>query len=131
MKKLIFMLGVLLAGGMLTAFTLMATPFGDVVNAFRKGDVPALSKLLDKTVAINIAGRNSSYSKAQAEIILKNFFSKNVPESLEITHQGEAGGGSRYGIGNLVTSGGNYTLSFFLRKSGKALLVNEIKFVAK
>ncbi len=37
MKKLIFLLGVLAACGMFTAFTLMAGPFEDVVSAIKQG----------------------------------------------------------------------------------------------
>lgn len=131
MKKLIFGLGVLLACGMFTAFTLMAGPFEDVISAIKKGDVPMMSKYLDKTVEINIAGRSSSYSKAQADIILKDFFEKNQVKSFEILHQGEAGGGSRYGIGTLVTSAGTYRLSFFLQKKGDTLVLNELRFENK
>lgn len=131
MKKLIFVLGVVFAAGMFTAFTAMAGPFEDVIAAIKKGDVSSLSKVLDKTVEINIAGKSNSYSKAQAEIILKDFFAKNQVKSFELIHQGEAGGGSRYGIGNLVTSGGNYRLSFFLQKKGNELLLNEIRFESK
>ncbi|MGN7719379.1 DUF4783 domain-containing protein [Chitinophaga sp. 22620] len=131
MKKLIFVLGVLLAGGMLTAFTLMAGPFEDVISAIKQGNAAALSKQLDKTVEINIAGKSSSYSKAQAEIILKDFFSKNTVKSFEILHQGEAGGGSRYAIGNLVTSGGNFRTSFFLQKKGNEVFLNELRFESK
>ncbi|WP_346317257.1 DUF4783 domain-containing protein [Chitinophaga sp. YIM B06452] len=130
MKKLIFVLGVLLAGGMFTAFTLMAGPFEDVVSAIKQGDAAALSKQLDKTVEINMAGRNNSYSKAQAEIILKDFFAKNQVKSFEIIHKGE-GGGSLFGIGNLVTSGGNFRLSFFLQKKGNELVLNELRFESK
>ncbi|MFD2889831.1 DUF4783 domain-containing protein [Chitinophaga cymbidii] len=131
MKKLIFGLGVLLACGMFTAFTLMAGPFEDVVAALKKGDVTALSKQLDKTVEINIGGRSNSYSKAQADIILKDFFEKNQVKSFELIHQGEAGGGSRFGVGKLVTSGGEFRLSFFLQKKGDVLVLNELRFESK
>ncbi|MGN6509308.1 MAG: DUF4783 domain-containing protein [Chitinophaga sp.] len=130
MKKLIFVLGVLLAGGMFTAFTLMAGPFEDVVAAIKKGDAAALGKHLDNTIEINIAGKNNSYSKAQAEIILKDFFAKNTVKSFEIIHKGE-GNGSYFGIGNLVTANGPYRLSFFLQKKGNSLVLNELRFESK
>ncbi|GEP95348.1 hypothetical protein CCY01nite_16080 [Chitinophaga cymbidii] len=109
----------------------MAGPFEDVVAALKKGDVTALSKQLDKTVEINIGGRSNSYSKAQADIILKDFFEKNQVKSFELIHQGEAGGGSRFGVGKLVTSGGEFRLSFFLQKKGDVLVLNELRFESK
>lgn len=131
MKKLIFLLGVLAACGMFTAFTLMAGPFEDVISAIKQGDAGTLSKHLDNTVEINMLGKSSSYSKAQAEIILKDFFGKNNVKSFEIIHRGGQEAGSQFGIGNLVTSGGNFRTSFFLQKKGSTFVLNELRFENK
>lgn len=139
MRKCMYIMGILLLGGIVTVFSLSARslkspgggPFEDVIGAIKSGDVGNLSRYLDNTVEINIAGRSSSYSKAQAEIILKDFFSKNQVKSFELLHQGEAGGGSRYGIGNMVTGGGSYRTSFFLQKKGNSLVLNELRFESK
>ncbi|MGN7819690.1 DUF4783 domain-containing protein [Chitinophaga varians] len=136
MKKLLIVLMVLL-GGIISAFalsagtdeSLVAGPFEDVVGAIKQGDVSSLSRYLDNNVEINISGKANSYSKAQAEIILKDFFSKNQVKSFELVHQG--GEASRFGIGNLSTSGGNYRLSFFLQKKGGSMVLNELRFENK
>ncbi|RBL93209.1 DUF4783 domain-containing protein [Chitinophaga flava] len=137
MKKLLIVLVVLL-GGIISAFALSANshednsvagPFEDVVGAIKQGDVSGLSRYLDNNVEINIGGKANSYSKAQAEIILKDFFSKNQVKSFELVHQG--GETSRFGIGNLATSGGNYRLSFFLQKKGGSMVLNELRFESK
>lgn len=136
MKKLLIVLMVLL-GGIVSAFALsagsdevlVAGPFEDVVGAIKQGDVSGLSRYLDNNVEINISGKANSYSKAQAEIILKDFFSKNQVKSFELVHQG--GEASRFGIGNLSTSGGNYRLSFFLQKKGGSMVLNELRFENK
>ena len=124
-------MGVLLACGMFTAFTLMAGPFEDVISAIKQGDAGNLSKHLDNTVEINMLGKSSSYSRAQAEIILKDFFGKNNVKSFEIIHKGGQEGGSQFGIGNLVTSGGNFRTSFFLQKKGSTFVLNELRFENK
>ncbi|MCW3462699.1 DUF4783 domain-containing protein [Chitinophaga nivalis] len=137
MKKLLMVLGVLLLGGIFTAFTLSASSFGntvagpfeDVVSAIKQGDASSLSRFLDNNVEINIAGKANSYSKAQAEVILKDFFSKNQVKTFELVHQG--GEGSRFGIGTLATSGGTYRLSFFLQKKGGSMVLNELRFENK
>lgn len=139
MKKLMYVLGVVLLGGIITAFTLSAAPFRstavgpfeDVVSSIKQGDVSALSRYLDNTVEINISGKSNSYSKSQAEIILKDFFAKNQVKSFELIHQGEGGGGSRFGIGNMGTSGGAYRTSFFLQKKGGSMVLNELRFENK
>lgn len=136
MKKLLIVLVVLL-GGIISAFALsagsyenqVAGPFEEVVGAIKQGDVNGLSRYLDNTVEVNIVGKSNSYSKAQAEIILKDFFGKNQVKSFELIHQG--GEGSRFGIGNLATSGGTYRLSFFLQKKGGTLVLNELRIENK
>ncbi|NSL89125.1 DUF4783 domain-containing protein [Chitinophaga solisilvae] len=138
MKKLLIVLVVLL-GGFISAFAVsagsmeddhtFAGPFEDVVGAIKQGDVNALSRYLDNNVEINISGKANSYSKAQAEIILKDFFSKNQVKSFELLHQG--GDNSRYGIGTLATSGGTFRLSFFLQKKGGSFVLNELRFENK
>jgi hypothetical protein len=137
--RFMYVLAILLLGGIVTMFSLsarplkgqVAGPFEDVVTAIKQGDAGNLSRYLDNTVEINMAGRSTSYSKAQAEIILKDFFSKNQVKSFELLHQGEAGGGSRYGIGNMVTGGGSFRTSFFLQKKGSSLVLNELRFESK
>jgi hypothetical protein len=131
MKKLIFALGVLVTCGMFTAFTLMAGPFEDVISAIKQGDAASLSKNLDNTVEINMLGKSNSYSKAQAEIILKDFFAKNNVKSFEIIHKGGQEGGSQFGVGNLVTSAGSFRTSFFLQKKGNTFVLNELRFENK
>ncbi|SFD29847.1 protein of unknown function [Chitinophaga sp. CF118] len=139
MKKLMYVLGVVLFGGIITAFTLSAAtmkttaagPFEDVVSSIKQGDVSGLSRYLDNTVEINISGKSNSYSKSQAEIILKDFFAKNQVKSFELIHQGEGGGGSRFGIGNMGTTGGAFRTSFFLQKKGGSMVLNELRFENK
>ncbi|WPQ63983.1 DUF4783 domain-containing protein [Chitinophaga sancti] len=139
MKKIMYVLGVVLLAGIVTAFTMSASalnpaaagPFEDVVSSIKSGDAGSLSRYLDNTVEINISGKSNSYSKSQAEIILKDFFSKNQVKSFELIHQGEGGGGSRFGIGNMGTSGGAYRTSFFLQKKGGSMVLNELRFENK
>ncbi|MBO9729086.1 MAG: DUF4783 domain-containing protein [Chitinophaga sp.] len=137
MKKLLIVLGIMLLGGVFTTLTLsarsinitVAGPFDDVVAALKQGDVNGLSRYLDNTVEINISGKSNSYSKAQAEIILKDFLSKNQVKSFELVHQG--GDNSRFGIGNMVTGNGTYRVSFFLQKKGGSMVLNELRFESK
>jgi hypothetical protein len=125
-------------GGIFTAFTVSARPlttataagpFEDVVNALKQGDVSALSRYLDNNVEINIGGKSNSYSKAQAEIILKDFFAKNQVKSFELVHQG--GDTSRFGIGNMGTGSGTFRVSFFLQKKAGSMVLNELRFESK
>lgn len=138
MKTLLITL-MIFCGGVTSAFTpllnsfqnVTSPPFEDIILALKKGDVASLTTYLDNNIEINISGKSDTYSKAQAIVILKDFFNKNSVKSFELLHQGEGGGGSRFGIGNLTTSNGSYRTSFFLQKKSGALILNELRFENK
>ena len=114
----------LLLGIVLASFVL--SPFDDVVSAIKQGNVNTLSKYLDNMVEITLADKSNSYSKAQAEVILKQFFETHPVKSFEIVHKG--GEDSKFGIGNLVTGNGAYRITFFLRQKGNNYVLQELRF---
>lgn len=124
------MSGLLLAGGLVMAFSI-ADPFANVVTALNKGSVDGLSHYFDKMIDISLPGGSNSYSKSQAVVILKEFFSKNTVKSFKIIHKGNSGEGSSYGIGSLVTSHGTYRTTFSFHQKGDNFVLQELRFEKK
>ena len=50
--------------------------------AMSKGESAEIAKYLNPTVEVEILGQDNIYSKAQTELMLKDFFAKNKPKSL-------------------------------------------------
>jgi hypothetical protein len=117
----------LLMSFIFASMSVFAGPIDDVVAAFKKGDASALTKLMDNTVEIKMTGKSNSYSKAQAEIILKDFFAKNTVKSFDEIHKGGNSNSAEFGVYKMVTSGGTYRTSVFLQKKGATLVLNEIR----
>lgn len=115
----------------LSSFVMTAGPFDEVVTALKGGNVTLLSKYFDNMVEIAMPNNTNSYSKTQAEIILKDFFSKNQVKDFKLIHQGSSGEGSTFGIGNLVTGNGVYRTTFFFRQKGNTILLQELRFENK
>ncbi|MCL6523029.1 MAG: DUF4783 domain-containing protein [Thermoflavifilum sp.] len=104
-----------------------ADPFDEVVKALRTGNVNALSQYFDNMVQITLMDQSNSYSKAQATMVLKDFFDKNPVRSFQLIHQG--GQDSRFGIGKMVTANGTYRITFFLRQHNpNQYVLQEIRF---
>ena len=51
----------------------------DVINALRSGNADEVAKYIEDDVEISLADKSDSYSKAQAVLILKDFFANNKP----------------------------------------------------
>lgn len=122
--------GLLLIGGLLMSFSL-ADPFASVVSALNKGNVDSLSPYFDNMIEITLPSNANSYSKSQAVVILKEFFSANAVKSFKLIHKGNSGEGSSFGIGSLVTDHGTYRTTFFFRQKGNDFVLQELRFEKK
>ncbi len=49
----------------------------EVAKGMNSGDVAKVAQYFDKVVDITVLDEQSTYSKSQAEMVLKNFFAKN------------------------------------------------------
>ena len=85
-------------------------------------------KILDQKVDMTLDGKTKTYSKAQAEFILKDFFKKNPPTSFTIIHQGASKAGLPYAIGEFVSKSDTYRVWVRIKKNKDTFLVHEISF---
>jgi len=89
-----------------------------------------VAKFFDNTVEINMPEKSNSYSRSQAELVLKDFFAVNSVKSFEVLHKGE-NSGSQYCIGTLVTRNGSFRTTIFMKQKGDKQLLQEITFENK
>jgi len=104
----------------LLAFTLMsfAGVFDQISATIKAGNSKELSKYFGKTIDMTVLEKENVYSKAQAELILKDFFADHTPKSFHILHSGTSKSGLRYAIGTLGTNDGEFRVSFYVKKVG-------------
>ncbi len=127
MKKLILFL--IISPLLFLSATSVLDPYEDIANAIRSGDAKSVSKYFSSSVDLTIISREDVYSKAQAEQILKDFFNKNTPRSFSIIHRGESKDGSKYAIGTLTTSNGNYRTYYYFKVVGGNINIQELRFM--
>ena len=98
--------------------------FEDIAGKIRNGDAKQLATYFGNSIDLSIVDKESVYSKSQAELIIKDFFSKNAPKSFSILHKGASPEGTQYAIGNLVTvNGKTFRASFYFKTiNGKSVL---------
>lgn len=123
MKRYIALLSL---GFLFCAFTSL-TGMDEVINALKNGNSVQIAKSFDNTVEITMPDKSNSYSKSQAELVLKDFFNNNPVKGFEVIHKGE-NGGSQYCIGTLDTKNGPFRTTLFMKQRGDKLLLQEIRF---
>ena len=98
-----------------------------ISKAILAGDAAALGKYFTSSVDITLKNVEDVYSRDQAEVILKRFFSENKPASFVIKHEGKSKREDFYYIGELTTDKGNYRLSFFLKKEEAGFRIKQLR----
>lgn len=99
----------------------------DVIGAMKIGNAAQMAKFFDNNVEISMPDKSNSYSKSQAEMVLRDFFATNQVKGFEIIHKGE-NAGSQYCIGTLQTKNGAFRTTIFMKQKGDIQVLQELRF---
>jgi hypothetical protein len=110
------------------AIAAYADTFDDVAVAIKSANAKEVAKYFNSSVELTVLDNEGVYSKQQAEVILKNFFSQNPPRSVLINHRGSSAQGSKYAIATYECQKGRYRAYIFMKDSGAGMVIQELKF---
>lgn len=97
-------------------------------TALKTGSSKALAGYLNEMVELSINGDKSSYSKTQAEFVLKDFFKKYPPTGFDYIHQGSSKEGLKYTIGKYKYSGGSFRVYMLIKQFKGKYLIDTLNF---
>jgi hypothetical protein len=99
-----------------------------VKETIKAGSAKELSKYLHQSVDINLEGKQESYSKAQAEFVLRDFFKVHPPSDFSIIHQGSSKSGQPFAIGQYKSITENFRVFMKIKTVEDQQLIHEISF---
>jgi hypothetical protein len=101
----------------------------DVVTVLNNSSVENVVQYFDNVVDITLNNSQSTYSKSQAEMVIRNFFTKNAVTSFRIKYKGnDAYDSSFYLIGDFKTKGhGVFRVYMFFKYKGNNHFLQEMK----
>ncbi len=101
----------------------------DVISkSLKTGDAPTLAGYFHATIDLTVIQKQGTYSKSQAEQVVKSFFSENKPSDFTVNHNGTSGEGSKYIIGSLTTSTGEYRVYIYFKNLNGEELIQTLRF---
>jgi F420-dependent methylenetetrahydromethanopterin dehydrogenase len=106
------------------------TPQGsidEVIGAINEGKAKSLGRYIDENIEITLPDKSNNYSKAQAILVLEDFFGTNKVKAFDVKHKGDQNGG-QYCVGTLQTKSGNYRTTIFMKSKAGRDVVKEIRF---
>jgi len=101
-------------------------PFKEVIKT---GNSKGIVKYLNQSVDMNLDGEVNTFSKAQAEFALRDFFKKHPPKDFSIVHTGSSKGGLQFAIGRYLSNGESYSALIRVKEVEETYLIHEINFV--
>ena len=113
-----------------SVFTLSAQSdaLKSIQSSIKASNASALVEYFGSTVELTIGEQEGTYSKAQAEQILKSFFQKNEAKTFAVKHSGSSSMGKKYSIGSYKTGKKSYrTYVLISEKSGK-FVIQQLRF---
>ena len=126
MKSFISTLTIFLSLAMVS-FTNQASNLDNVIDALKDGKASEIGKYLDENVEITLPDKSNTYSKAQAILILKDFFDNNEVKTFEVKHKGDQNGG-QFCVGTLQTKSGNYRTTIFMKTMSGKDFIKTLRF---
>lgn len=97
-----------------------------IYSALRAGNSKELSKFFNANIELVILDKEGVYSKTQSEIILRDFFNKNIPNNYIKLHEGGKDA-SKYVIGRLSTSKGQYRIVFLMKNNKGEFCIHQFR----
>ncbi len=99
-----------------------------VAAAINTGDAKKLASFFSPSIDLTLPGTEGTYSKSQAEMIVKDFFTKYPPASFKINQQGSSNEGSQFAVGTLISKAATFKTYFLIKKRDGIPLVHQLQF---
>ena len=99
----------------------------EILGAIRKGDAISMSRHFDSLVEITVSEKSYSYSRTQAEIVLRDFFATHTVRNFTMLHKSSSND-TEYYVGTLNTSRGEFRTTVLVKYRGDKKLVQELRF---
>jgi hypothetical protein len=107
------------------------TAWEPIVKAMDESDSRALGMYFHSTVDLGFSGNDKTYSKSQAEMIMKDFFRDHPDGSFRSMQQGSTDASSRFAIGVFESGNGNFQVYINMRTESGKFLIHKIRFEEK
>jgi hypothetical protein len=103
--------------------------FNPIKEVIKTGNAKEVSQYLSQSVDISVDGNLNTYSKAQAEFVLRDFFKKHPPTDFNFVHSGASAKKElQYAIGRYQSNSESYTLMVRVKEVGGQNLIHELTF---
>jgi hypothetical protein len=100
--------------------------FDTLSGYFKDSNSKELAGYFASVIELEILSEEGEYSKAQAELILRDFFSKHVPVSVKVIHRLSSSSNYKIGVLYLQSQKDKLRVSISMANNGNKFLIKSI-----
>ncbi len=98
----------------------------EIILSLKSGNAKILSEYFNQNVELMVPENDNVYSKAQAQLIVNDFFTTYSTQGFSVIHQGGKEG-AQYVIGNLSTKKGSFRVYFLLKNNNGKDYIHQLR----
>ncbi|HBG71691.1 MAG: hypothetical protein A2W93_06730 [Bacteroidetes bacterium GWF2_43_63] len=99
-----------------------------ISDAIRSGDASQLAACFAPTIQLSVPGKKGDFSRTQAEIIMRDFFSQYPPSSFTVNSEGKTSGTNYYTLGSYVSGAIRFKVYYVIQKADSEITLHILKF---
>jgi len=100
----------------------------NIAAAIRSGNSKVLATYFSATVEITLPAVEGTYSRVQAELVMKEFFQKIPPTAFILEQKGTSSGGAQFLIGTYKSGNKELRTYILLKGIDGQLLIQQLQF---
>lgn len=108
------------------AFPEQGIPYSKIDAAFDQKNAEAIVSLSKDKILINILNKEGAYSKSQAVLVLKDFFTNKANCQFNFTFKGNVTNGATFAIGNYSCGTTNFRVTMHFKNCGDDYKIESI-----
>ena len=101
--------------------------FDAIAGYFKTSESRNIAGYFAPLIEMNILMEENEYSKAQAELIIKDFLSKNKPVSVKVVHRINSNPNFRFAVLSLHCEKNKFRVSISMAKDGELYFIKVIR----
>jgi len=101
-------------------------PYSTLEKAFISNDSNAIVAVGKEKILLNILGKEGAYSKSQAGLVIKDFFTKKPGSTFKFIFKGKESSEGSFAIGTYESKGEIFRVTIHFKKEGSVFKIESL-----
>lgn len=101
-------------------------PFSSIEKAFSSNNASEITALGKEKILLNVLGKEGAYSKSQANLVLKDFFTKKPGNTFKFIFKSKESSDGSFAIGNYESKAETFRVTIHFKKESSEFKIESL-----